>query len=55
MNGLLNKVAAWFRAGYPTDAPQYGHAALLALSGHAARVGAAGSTQQAKRITEANG
>ena len=27
----LNKVVAWFRAGYPTDAPQFGHAALVAL------------------------
>jgi hypothetical protein len=31
MNGMLKKVVAWFRAGYPTDAPQFGHAALLAL------------------------
>jgi hypothetical protein len=31
MNGMLNKVVAWFRAGYPTDAPHFGHAALLAL------------------------
>jgi hypothetical protein len=22
MNGMLNKVVAWFRAGYPKDAPQ---------------------------------
>jgi hypothetical protein len=38
MNGMLNKVVAWFRAGYPTDGPQFGHAALLALYG----VGVAG-------------
>jgi hypothetical protein len=30
-SGKLNKVVAWFRAGYPTDAPQFGHAALVAL------------------------
>jgi hypothetical protein len=27
----LNKFVAWFRAGYPTDAPQFGYAALVAL------------------------
>jgi Protein of unknown function (DUF3349) len=42
MNGMLNKVVAWFRAGYPTGAPQSGHAALLALCGHVAGVGVAG-------------
>lgn len=29
--GMLNKVVGWFRAGYPMDAPQFGHAALIAL------------------------
>jgi hypothetical protein len=38
MNGMLNKIVAWFRAGYPTDAPQFGHAAVLALCPEAARV-----------------
>ena len=55
MNGMLNKVVAWFRAGYPTDAPQYGHAALLALSGHVAGVGVAGGAEHAKQFAEANG
>jgi hypothetical protein len=27
----LNKVVAWFRAGYATDAPQFGHTAIVAL------------------------
>ena len=31
MNGMLNKIVGWFLAGYPTNAPQFGHAALLAL------------------------
>ena len=43
MNGMLNKVVGWFRAGYPTDAPQFGHTALLALCGHVAGVGVAGA------------
>jgi|KBSMisStandDraft_5_1062788.scaffolds.fasta_scaffold152673_2 hypothetical protein len=43
MNGMLNKVVGWFRAGYPTDAPQFGHTALLALRGHVAGVGVAGA------------
>lgn len=34
----LTKVGAWFRAGYPTDAPQFGHAALIALCPTAVRV-----------------
>jgi hypothetical protein len=38
MNGMLNKIVAWFRAEYPTDAPQFGHAALLALCPEAASV-----------------
>jgi hypothetical protein len=38
MNAKLNKVVAWFRAGYPTDAPQSGHAALFALCPAAAGV-----------------
>jgi hypothetical protein len=42
MNGMLNTVVAWFRAGYPTDAPQFGHAALVALCGPVAAVGVAG-------------
>jgi hypothetical protein len=29
--GMLTKVVGWFRAGYPMDAPQFGHAALVAL------------------------
>jgi hypothetical protein len=29
--GMLTKVVGWFRAGYPTDAPQFGHATLVAL------------------------
>ena len=31
MNGMLNKIVAWFRAGYPTGAPEIGHVTLLAL------------------------
>ena len=46
MNGMLNKVAAWFRAGYPTDSPQLGHAALLALCGSVTGVGVAGGAKQ---------
>jgi hypothetical protein len=38
MNGILNKVVAWFRAGYPTDAPKFGHAALLAMCPEAATI-----------------
>jgi hypothetical protein len=38
MNGMLNKVVGWFRAGYPAAAPQFGHAALLALCPEAAGV-----------------
>lgn len=30
-SGMLNKIVGWFRAGYPTDAPQFGHVALVAL------------------------
>jgi len=30
-SGTLNKFVAWFRSGYPADAPQFGHAALVAL------------------------
>jgi hypothetical protein len=30
-SGMLNKIVGGFRAGYPTDAPQFGHAALVAL------------------------
>ena len=55
MNGILNKVVAWFRAGYPADAPRDGHAALLALSGHVTGVGVAGAAEHAKRFAEANG
>ena len=29
--GMLNKIVGWFRTGYPTDAPQFGHVALVAL------------------------
>lgn len=29
--GTLTKFVAWFRAGYPTNAPQFGYAALVAL------------------------
>lgn len=36
MNGMLNKVVAWLRAGYATDAPQFGYAALLSLCPEAA-------------------
>ncbi len=36
--GMLNKIVGWFRAGYPTDAPQFGHVALVALSPAAAAV-----------------
>ena len=32
MNGMLNKIVAWFRAGYPMGAPQFGYVALAALS-----------------------
>ncbi len=51
-SGILNRMIAWLRAGYPTDAPQQrGHIALLALYNadpsaarvlrlHAARAGA---------------
>jgi len=46
MNGMLNKVVAWCRAGYSTDAPQFGHAALLALCGHVAGVCAAGGASR---------
>jgi hypothetical protein len=38
MNGMLNKVVGWFRAGYAAAAPQFGHAALLALCPEAAGV-----------------
>jgi hypothetical protein len=38
MNGMLKKIVAWFRAGYPMDAPQFGYAALVALSPAAAGV-----------------
>ena len=38
MNAMLNKVVAWFRAGYPTAAPQFGHVALLAMCPGAASV-----------------
>jgi uncharacterized membrane protein len=31
MNGVLNKIVAWFRAGYPTGAPEVGHVTVLAL------------------------
>lgn len=31
MQGMLNKIVVWLRAGYPKDAPQFGHAALVAL------------------------
>ncbi len=31
-SGMLNKFVAWFRAGYPTNAPQFGHVAVVALS-----------------------
>ena len=37
-SGMLNKIVGWFRAGYPTDAPQFGHAALVALCPAAADV-----------------
>ena len=30
-SGMLNKIVGWVRAGYPTDAPQFGHVALVAL------------------------
>jgi uncharacterized membrane protein len=32
MSGVLNKIVAWFRAGYPAGAPEVGHVTLLALS-----------------------
>ena len=38
MNATLKKVVAWFRTGYPSDAPQSGHAALFALCPAAAGV-----------------
>jgi hypothetical protein len=41
-SGMLNKIVGWFRAGYPTDAPQFGHAALVALCPAAAGVPSAG-------------
>jgi len=37
-SGMLNKFVAWFRAGYPMDAPQFGHTALVALCPAAVRV-----------------
>ena len=30
-SGILNRMIGWLRAGYPPDAPQPGHIALLAL------------------------
>jgi hypothetical protein len=50
-SGLLNRAIGWSRAGYPPNAPQHGHIALLALYSadpsaarvlrlHAARAGA---------------
>ncbi len=30
-SGMLKKIVGWVRAGYPTDAPQFGHVALVAL------------------------
>jgi hypothetical protein len=29
--GMLSNFVAWLRAGYPAQAPQFGHAALVAL------------------------
>jgi hypothetical protein len=31
MNTFFSRIASFFRAGYPTDAPQQGHVALLAM------------------------
>ncbi len=33
MNGytLVSRIADFFRAGYPTDAPRLGHVALIAM------------------------
>ena len=50
-SGMLKRMIAWLRAGYPPNAPQHGHIALLALYSaepnaarvlrrHAARAGA---------------
>jgi hypothetical protein len=36
--GMLNKIVGSFRAGYSTDAPQFGHVALVALCAAAAAV-----------------
>ena len=30
-SGMLNRAIGWLRAGYPPNAPQHGHIALLAL------------------------
>ncbi len=30
-SGMLNKAVAWLRAGYPPEAAQFGHVALVAL------------------------
>jgi len=37
-SGMLNKIVAFWRAGYAPDAPQHGHIALLAMCPAAARV-----------------
>jgi hypothetical protein len=37
-SGMLNKIVAWFRSGYPQDAPQFGHVAVVALCPEAASV-----------------
>jgi len=37
-SGMLNKIVGWFRAGYPQDAPQFGHVAVIALCPEAANV-----------------
>lgn len=46
---IENKVIGWFRAGYPSDAPQRSHVALMALCANASAAPAGEQAPNAAR------